>query len=73
MGDDRSPNETYVQIAGVGHVMAADELAVGDRSVSPTLHMTFLRYAHTFMVQTWRRPPWPMAGPRSTSAWPAGC
>jgi CRP-like cAMP-binding protein len=51
MGDDRSPNETYVQIAGAGHVMAADDLRAAIRA-SPALHRLLLRYAHTFMVQT---------------------
>jgi CRP-like cAMP-binding protein len=51
MGDDRSPNETYVQMAGEGNVMAADDLRSAIRS-SPHLHTILLRYAHTFMVQT---------------------
>lgn len=51
MGDDRSPNETYVQVAGAGHVMAADDLRFAIRG-SPTLHTTLLRYAHSFVVQT---------------------
>jgi CRP-like cAMP-binding protein len=51
LDDDRSPNETYVQVAGMGHVMAATDLRIAIDQ-SPTLHRHFLRYAHTFMVQT---------------------
>ncbi len=51
MGDDRSPNETYVQLAGSGHVMAAADLRSAVEA-SPTMHRTLLRYAHTLMVQT---------------------
>ncbi len=51
LGDDQSPNETYVQLAGVGHVISAADLksALDDL---PDMRLTFLRYAHTFMVQT---------------------
>jgi CRP-like cAMP-binding protein len=51
MGDDRSPNETYVQMAGAGNVMSADDLRAAIEA-SSTLHVTLLRYAHTFLVQT---------------------
>ncbi len=51
LGDDRSPNETYVQVAGMGHVIGADELRLAiDASLSLRLHI--LRYAHNFIVQT---------------------
>ena len=51
MGDDRSPNETYVQLAGAGHVIPAEVLRTA-MEASPALRLHLLRYAHTFMVQT---------------------
>jgi CRP-like cAMP-binding protein len=50
-GDDRPVNETYMQVAGTGHQMSADNLReVISSSVS--LHHAFLKYAHAFLVQT---------------------
>jgi CRP-like cAMP-binding protein len=51
MGDnDRAPHETYIQHAGSGQRMAADNLREAiDASV--TLHRVLLRYAHHFMIQ----------------------
>lgn len=51
LSDDQSPNETYVQMAGDGHVISADNLRAAI-TASPALHLHLLRYAHTFMVQT---------------------
>ncbi len=51
MGDDQSPNETFVQLAGAGHVISAEHLRSALDS-SPSLRLTLLRYAHTFVVQT---------------------
>ncbi len=51
MGDDQSPNETYVQLAGTGAVIAADDLR-GLILASSTLADHLLKYAHNLMVQT---------------------
>ena len=48
-GDDRSPNEAYVQIAGDGYVMASDDLRTAV-DTSPTLRSHLLRFAQTFTV-----------------------
>jgi CRP-like cAMP-binding protein len=49
--NDRATHETYIQHAGSGQRMAADNLrAAIDASVA--LHRVLLRYAHAFMVQT---------------------
>lgn len=51
LGDDRSPNETYVQVAGAGARIAVDELrAALDNSAF--LRQCLLRYAQAFSVQT---------------------
>jgi CRP-like cAMP-binding protein len=51
MGDDRSPNDTYMQCSGRGlRVTAANLRGALGRSV--TLHGSFLRYGHTFHIQT---------------------
>jgi CRP-like cAMP-binding protein len=49
--NDRAPHETYIQHAGSGQRMAADNLraAIG---ASIALHRVLLHYAHAFMVQT---------------------
>ena len=50
MGDDRSPHSTYVQVAGAGQRISADDL----RSVmqaSLSLRDTLLRFAQAFMIQ----------------------
>ena len=51
MGDDRSPNDTYMQVGGSGLKMGADHLR---RSMerSPTLTLALLRFVHSFMAQT---------------------
>ena len=50
LGTDRTPNETYVQNAGAGQRIAADNLrdAMGK---STTLQPRLLLYAHTFLIQ----------------------
>jgi CRP-like cAMP-binding protein len=49
--NDRAPHETYVQLAGNGQRIAADNLRQAiDASVA--LHRVLLRYAHAFMTQT---------------------
>jgi CRP-like cAMP-binding protein len=50
MGDDRSPNETQMQVAGTGHRLPADALRAA-LAAEPALRERFLRYAHTFVIQ----------------------
>jgi CRP-like cAMP-binding protein len=53
LGEERSPHETFVQMAGDGQRISADKLRQAmDRSAP--LHRTFLRYAHAFHIQTTR-------------------
>jgi CRP-like cAMP-binding protein len=47
---DRSPNETFMQIAGDGQCIAAADLQ-RLLETSPTLRACLLRYAHVFSVQ----------------------
>jgi CRP-like cAMP-binding protein len=51
LGNDKSPNETFIQVAGTGHRIAADKLrkAIGR---SPTLQSALLGFAHSFLNQT---------------------
>jgi CRP-like cAMP-binding protein len=49
--DDRSPHETYMQIAGHGQRVAADRLREAI-DASRTLHNVMLNAAHAFMLQT---------------------
>ena len=51
MGDDRSPHSTYMQVAGHGRRIEAKNLrrAMGE---SPSLQLSFLRYAQAFAIQT---------------------
>ncbi len=51
MGADRSPNETFVQIAGSGQRITAANIVLACKD-SVTLHGAFLRYGHEFMTQT---------------------
>jgi CRP-like cAMP-binding protein len=51
LGDDRSPNETFIQIAGDGFQIGAGELRQ-QLTQSSTLHATLLRYVHAFYIQT---------------------
>lgn len=51
MSDDRSPNETFVQVAGSSRRLAADDLR-GALTASATLQRRLLRYAQAFLVQT---------------------
>ena len=50
MGNDRSPHQSYVQVAGLGHFMKADGLrdAMDER---PAIRLSFLHFAQAFMVQ----------------------
>ncbi len=51
MGNDRSPHQSYVQVAGKGQRMSADSLRQAMRE-SPPMRETFLHFAQAFMVQT---------------------
>jgi CRP-like cAMP-binding protein len=51
MGTDRSPHQTFVQSAGRGRRIRADDLREAIRK-SRSLHERFLLYAHAFMLQT---------------------
>ena len=51
MGATRSPNATYIQLAGKGfRISAANLRSAMDKS--PTLQKLLLQYAHVFMMQT---------------------
>ncbi len=50
LGVDRSPNETFVQIAGDGQTISAESLRRA-MSESVTINTMFLRYAYVFSVQ----------------------
>jgi hypothetical protein len=51
MGHDRSPCETYMQVAGTGGRIIAEHLR---RSIgrSARLHQVLLQYAHSFYMET---------------------
>jgi CRP-like cAMP-binding protein len=51
LGNDRSPHETYIQVAGEGQRMTASGLRDA-MSRSLTLRDVLLRYVQVFMVQT---------------------
>ena len=51
MGTDRSPHHTFIQAAGRGWRLHADELREAIRE-SATLHRPLLLYAHAFLMQT---------------------
>ncbi len=51
MGADRSPHQTYVQSAGRGWKIKADDLREAIAK-STSLHHRFLLYAHAFLLQT---------------------
>ncbi len=50
LGDQRSPHDAYVQLAGAGHRMGVKQLRAA-LSASASLKDSLLRYAHLFMVQ----------------------
>ena len=51
LGNDRSPNETFMQVAGNGQRIAADKLREAI-SQSRSLERALLSFAHSFMNQT---------------------
>ena len=50
LGDDRSPNETYVQVAGAAQRIAAEDLCAAMEESAP-LKALLLRYVQTFFIQ----------------------
>lgn len=53
LGDDSSPNETFVQIPGKGFRIATPSLREA-LSNSRSLHFSFLRFSHSFLKQACR-------------------
>jgi CRP-like cAMP-binding protein len=51
MGSDRSPYDTYMQVAGSGQRISAANLRNADQK-SDTLHRSMLKYADAFLMQT---------------------
>jgi CRP-like cAMP-binding protein len=51
LGDDRSPNETFVQVAGAGIRIASDNVRRAMEK-SSAMRLCFSQYAQAFMVQT---------------------
>jgi CRP-like cAMP-binding protein len=51
MGNDRSPHQSYVQVAGQGHSMKANDLRRAIHK-SSSMREVFLHFAQAFMVQT---------------------
>ena len=51
LGHDRSPHETYIQLAGTGLRLSAGKL-VAAMEQSAGLHRSLLRCAHAFLLQT---------------------
>ncbi len=51
IGTDRSPNDTFMQVAGEGERISADNLRVAMKS-SGSLRQTLQHYVHVFMMQT---------------------
>jgi len=51
MGNHRSPNATYIQVAGSGQRLRASELRRA-MTASPSLRGFFLKFVQTFMIQT---------------------
>lgn len=51
MGDDRTPHDTCVQIAGSGQRLPVERLRQAI-AASPTLRRRLLQYAHSFLIQT---------------------
>jgi CRP-like cAMP-binding protein len=50
LGDDRSPNESYVQVRGEGHWLKAEDLRLVMRE-RPAIRDVLLRYLHAFGIQ----------------------
>ena len=50
LGDDRSPNESYVQVPGSAQRIDSDDLR-RSMEASPTLKALLIRYAQAFLIQ----------------------
>ncbi|MER8510053.1 Crp/Fnr family transcriptional regulator [Mesorhizobium sp. M0965] len=53
LGQDKSPNETYIQVAGNGWILPVEDLRAAI-AASQSLRESLLRYAHAFLVQSSR-------------------
>lgn len=51
LGNDRNSNEVFIAAAGQGRCVRAGDLRKAIEK-SPSLHLSMLRYAHTFLEQT---------------------
>jgi CRP-like cAMP-binding protein len=51
LGNDRSPNETFIQVAGTGSRIAADDLRQAMRK-SASLTRVLLNFVNAFLIQT---------------------
>ena len=51
LGNERSPNATYIQLAGEGRQISAQNLRTA-MDQSRSLHGVFLKYVQAFMAQT---------------------
>ena len=51
LGADRSPYETYMQVAGTGHRLPVDDLRSALEK-SASLRQVCLRFVHVFQLQT---------------------
>ena len=51
LGNDRSPHENFIQVAGEGSRIPADKLREAMRQ-SRSLEKAFLKFAHSFLNQT---------------------
>jgi CRP-like cAMP-binding protein len=51
LGNDRSPNSTYMQVGGYGQRLAVSTLRTAMKT-SNTLHASLLRYVQIFLIQT---------------------
>jgi CRP-like cAMP-binding protein len=51
LGNDRSPNSTYIQVAGEGRRIGTSKLRAA-MNESRSLHTSLLKYVQAFMVQT---------------------
>jgi CRP-like cAMP-binding protein len=50
LGDEQSPNDTFIQLAGSGHLLPVDALRSAMEQ-SRTLRATLLRYVHSMAIQ----------------------
>lgn len=53
LGEDSSPNETFIQVASRGFLITTTQLRSA-MFASSSLHLSFCRYAHDFLIHTSR-------------------